>query len=410
MRVCVVGAGFAGLAAALELSGAGHEVVVLEARDRVGGRVWSDVLPNGAVIERGAEFVLEGYDVLRHFVTELGLSLADTGMSYYVREPRGGVATTLAEIDSAAGLISSAAASAGGGVTATQLLDSLPLSAGVREAVASRCSISAGWPAEDLAASALADTAAALMPLPSYRVAGGNQQLADRIAARLKNAIRFGSPVERVTRRDRDVVVRSQGSELVVDAAILAVPLPVLRDLRFEPALPDWKTSALEQIAAGHGAKLHVPLLGGIPTSAVLSVPDRFWSWTATDVSGVVPPVVNCLAGSWEAISSLGVDRGLDEWVAKLARLRPDLPIDASGGLLTTWHDDPYARMGWSAHAVGRQWDEGVLCRPVDRLFFAGEHTAGTFHGLMEGALRSGLRAADEVGAFGSAGPAAASH
>jgi monoamine oxidase len=117
MRVCVVGAGFAGLAAALELSGAGHEVVVLEARDRVGGRVWSDVLPNGAVIERGAEFVLEGYDVLRHFVTELGLSLADTGMSYYVREPRGGVATTLAEIDSAAGLISSAAASAGGGVT-----------------------------------------------------------------------------------------------------------------------------------------------------------------------------------------------------------------------------------------------------------------------------------------------------
>ncbi len=67
MRVVVVGAGFAGLACAEELLRAGHEVVVLEARDRVGGRVWSATLegPLGpAVVERGAEFVLDGYDVL----------------------------------------------------------------------------------------------------------------------------------------------------------------------------------------------------------------------------------------------------------------------------------------------------------------------------------------------------------
>jgi len=68
---------------------------VLEARGRVGGRVWSDELIPGdprTVIERGAEFVLDGYDVMRAVLAELGLGLADTVMSYYHREYRGGAA------------------------------------------------------------------------------------------------------------------------------------------------------------------------------------------------------------------------------------------------------------------------------------------------------------------------------
>ena len=68
MRVVVAGAGFAGLLAAYRVAQAGHEVVVLEARDRVGGRVWSQELVPGdprTVVERGAEFVLDGYGLMR---------------------------------------------------------------------------------------------------------------------------------------------------------------------------------------------------------------------------------------------------------------------------------------------------------------------------------------------------------
>ncbi len=403
MRVCVVGAGFAGLAAALELQRAGHDIVVLEARDRVGGRVWTDRLPNGVVVERGAEFVLDGYDVLRKYLAEFGLSLADTGMSYYVREPRGGQPTTVDEIASAAEIISSAAESTSADVTVTEVLRSLPLSEGVRAAVAARTSISAGWPAEALAATALADTAVGLVPLPSYRIAGGNQLLAERIADRVNDSIQLRSPALSVSWSDDSVVVRTDTDEVVCDAAILAVPLAVLLGLRFEPELPSWKVAALAEMECGNGAKLHVPLSADVPTSAVLSVPDRFWCWTATDESGVVGRAANCFSGSWPAISALGVDAGAGQWVGALAKLCPELPLESRGALLTTWHDDPYTRMGYSAHGVGRHPDEQLISRPVDRLHFAGEHTGGAFFGLMEGALRSGRHAAGEL-AGGPAG------
>ena len=89
-RIAVIGAGLAGLAAATELARAGQHPTVFEARDRVGGRVWSERLRAGGrdvVVERGAEFVLDGYTSLRAHLDELGLALVDTGMSYYVREP-----------------------------------------------------------------------------------------------------------------------------------------------------------------------------------------------------------------------------------------------------------------------------------------------------------------------------------
>jgi monoamine oxidase len=88
LKVIVVGAGLAGLAAADRLRQAGAEVEVFEARDRVGGRVWS--VPFGdATVERGAEFILPGNDEVRLLAERLGLGLVRKGMFYGARESRG---------------------------------------------------------------------------------------------------------------------------------------------------------------------------------------------------------------------------------------------------------------------------------------------------------------------------------
>ena len=66
---------------------------MLEARDRVGGRVWSRRLGNGAVVEMGAEYILPGNTAIRELAERLGLGLWDKGMRYGSREPRGGIGT-----------------------------------------------------------------------------------------------------------------------------------------------------------------------------------------------------------------------------------------------------------------------------------------------------------------------------
>src|SRR5512134_1954658 len=88
-RVVVVGAGFSGLSAARRLVDAGIEVSVLEARERVGGRVWSTTLTNGAVVELGAEWIMAGDTKVRDTADRFGLGLVETGASYGRREPWG---------------------------------------------------------------------------------------------------------------------------------------------------------------------------------------------------------------------------------------------------------------------------------------------------------------------------------
>src|SRR4051794_24122855 len=109
MRVVVVGAGFAGLAAAWQLQLAGVEVVVLEARDRVGGRVWSRELSSGAIVEMGAEFILPGDATIRSVAERLGLRLFVKGTTYGDREPRGGQPVTRAELLAGYAVVAAAA-------------------------------------------------------------------------------------------------------------------------------------------------------------------------------------------------------------------------------------------------------------------------------------------------------------
>jgi monoamine oxidase len=393
-HVVVVGAGFAGLAAADALAREGVDVTVLEARDRVGGRVWSRELGNGAVVELGAEFVLPGNDTMRAYVDRFGLGFWDKGMRYGEREPRGGIGVDAPGLRAALAEIAAAVAGPGlDGVSAAELLDRLSLDAGAREAVQARLEVSCAATADRVEAATLAGLAAHSGDV-SPSVARGNQRVALALAAELGDAVRLASPVERVDWRPTGALVQAGGRAVEADRIVLAVPASVIGRIAFDPPLPGALRAAYAAVEYGHAAKLFVPLAAPAPPSAVLSVPERYWTWTATG-DGEVQAVVHAFAGSAPALARLEIERGAGAWLASLARLRPDLALAPERAVLSTWDDDPWVRAAYSCAAPPPDaW------QPVGVFHACGEHTAGANRALMDGALESGLRAAGEVSAI----------
>jgi len=410
MRVVVVGAGFAGLMAAWRLAQRGCEVVVLEARDRVGGRVWSQELIPGdprTVIERGAEFVLDGYDVLRGVLAELSLVLAGTAMSYYQREPRGGGPVDAAEVAECAAWVAGAAAAAPAGTPLAAVTAGWAGQPAALAAYLARMETTAGISADRLAAAEAEDATAGFGWRPSWRVAGGNQQVAAGLARRLGPAVRLATPVRAVQQDPRGVHLATAGGTVTGDAAVITVPMAVLRQLPIVPPVPGRQRAAWARSGLAHNAKLHMPLSRGAAASAVQSVPGRFWTWTAADLTGQIQPVLHAFAGTERGLAELAVTGGPATWAARAAALRPELATDPAGAVLTTWNDDPWAGQSYSAETVtAAPGDPDILAAAHGRVHFAGEHTAGHWAGLMEGALRSGQRAARGV----LAGPPSPGH
>jgi monoamine oxidase len=390
VRVAVVGAGLAGLAAADALVREGAEVVVLEARERVGGRVWSRPFAGG-VAERGAEFVFESDEVLRATAERLALRLFKKGTLYGAREPRGGERASLPEVEAAAGSLR--ALSPQGSVAEALAASGLP--SGVREAIQARLEISSAHPASDLDAAVLAETGAGFGSFDTYGIEGGNSRLATVLATHL--AVRLGSPVEAVAWTEESVRLQGSGFEFDADRAVLAAPATALQRIRFDPPLPAAKGLALAGVRYGQAAKLHVPLRTPFEPSAVLAVPDRHWSYTQLGPDGLPAGFAAAFAGTEGALARLRVGEGPERWLEALAELRPELDLEPAGAMLTAWSDDPWTLGAYSAPSLSAPLQTDELQRPVGPLGFAGEHTAGEWHGLMEGALRSGLRAAADL-------------
>lgn len=398
----VIGAGLAGLGAAEALARDGVEVEVLEARDRVGGRVWS-VPFAGGVVERGAEFVLPHDETVIATADRLGLTLTRKGTLYGWREPRGAGRATIDQVADAMPRLSAALQSAGrANGTVAQALAGAGLDAHITEAIAARTEVSCAYGAEDLDASVLRAGASAFGRFDSFSFAGGNGRLAEGLAERLPHRVRLGAPVRRLSwSAEAGVRAATDVVELSADAAVVAVPASVLAAIEFDPPLPAGKHDANRDVRYGRAAKLFVALSAPAPPSQTLSVPDRFWCYTQLDRDAGPAPFLAAFAGSPAALERLEIDRGPHTWLHRLVALRPDLAVDQQQLMLSTWDDDPWVQGAYSARSVRSPMQTEELARPLGALAFAGEHTAGEWHGLMEGALRSGRRAAGDLMARG---------
>jgi monoamine oxidase len=394
----IVGAGLSGLTAATSLHREGWEVEVIEARDRVGGRTWSRPLPGGAVAEMGAEFILPGNTSVRALANDLGIGLWDKGVRYGRREPRGGLNADRASLDSAVATLDRAltALPADSPLSAAELLSTLEIDAGARDVVLARAEISAATSADLIPAGDLSGVAH-INDQPSPGVAGGNQMLSHAMAGLLGDRVTLGDPVVAISRRGVDSVEveAASGRSWRGSGCVVSVPVSVINRIEFSPVLPGEKIAAMAGVRYGHAAKLLVPLAEPALPSAVLNVPQRYWCWTETAAEDLPAPLVSCFAGSTFALDVLEVEKGPDQWLHSLRSLRPDLPLIPDQAILSTWDDDPWVEAAYSVSPSAAE--SAVLRAPVGPIAFAGEHTAGEFSGLMEGAVRSGQAAARQL-------------
>jgi monoamine oxidase len=400
--VVVIGAGLAGLHAGWRLQLAGRSVCVLEARARVGGRTWSETLENGSTIERGGEFIAHHQQTIHTVCDELGLEIVPHGISFERRRTADLPAPTPEEharvVERAHVRTAERLEREGEDFPLAESFEPPSSRSAIEETVIRRIETSLTVPITNVSARWYMGRGEGAYD-PARRVRGGNQLVSEALAERLGDRVITSMPAQSVQQTANRVTVRSSGGrEIQGAAAVVAVPLPLLRDLDFEPTLPPSIAKAMDRTLFGDTAKIHVPLAED-PRPDAIAVPAALWWCWASQVQapGVSAAVLAGFAGGAETMSALEVANGVGAWEAQILELVPELPRHGESRL-THWGADPWAKGSYSSRAVGFESDDDAAWQsPWHRVVFAGEHTAGELASSMNGALASGRRAAEAI-------------
>jgi monoamine oxidase len=435
VRVLVAGAGLAGLAAARDLVINGADVIIVEARNRVGGRTWT--IRNGFAAsqhaEAGGDMIDDSQTEIRQLAQELGLTFTHILRSGfgYVRSDGAGRTRIVSRAgargwDRLADQVKtltrpyllterrwdSPVATVLGRRSVAQWLDEIDADDDLRATAVGLRGFFLADP-DELSLLALVDQFAS-NDTPGagkmYRINGGNDRLATALAASLGERLRLNTEVVAVSHRGREVRVSVKNgravSQVTRDYMIFAVPTTLLRRLPISPALPVQQHDAIARLKYGRGTK------------TLLQFSRRFWRvagrprafgsplpfgalWDANEEQRGRPGILSLLAGgnASEATQSIIAKEGTSALVGSLEWLGAR-QADFITSHQTVWEADPWARGGYAVFDPAydpalRSW----LARPFGRLFFAGEHTSIRWQGYMNGAIESGRRAASEIDA-----------
>lgn len=237
---------------------------------------------------------------------------------------------------------------------------------------------------------------------PFKLVVGGMSRVPQAMAASLKGDVRLNTPVAGLTQSDSGVTVTTKGGEHIkARYAICSLPLTVLRTLKLEPGLPAMQAEAVSSIPYGQA------------TSVFLKVTEPFWEIDGLGSSlwsdGPIGRAYNWATPNgkyiWVFLNGI-VNHPIRRWsdddvmayvLRELAATRPSTVGRVEGIAVRNWSNDPYTQGTYAYRAPGQIAKYGNnTADPHGRIHFAGEHTA-IFQQGMEGAMESGERAAFEV-------------
>ncbi|MEK7470165.1 MAG: FAD-dependent oxidoreductase [Planctomycetota bacterium] len=430
-RICVIGAGFAGLSCAYELAAAGYDVTVVEAKERAGGRVLSRRdLVQGKNIEAGGELIGSNHVVWMSYAKKFGLEMLDVTEEEGLAPVRfeGKLLTAeeqealWAEFEEALPAIDEQArpvdaespwltpgAAELDARTTGEAIDALAAGAAAKRELRRQLAGDNGVAVEkqswlgNLAMIKGGGLEKYWTDSEVFRCSGGNQQLAQKLADAIGSGrVRFGVPAVRVESTEGGVVVKLEDlTRIEADWVVVAVAPSVWKKIAFEPALP----SALNP-QMGVNVK-YLAVLDAAFWRAAGQSPDALTdgaiseTWNATD--GQEKGEGACLAAysggpAAELCRAFGAAGRGEKYAKELGALWPEFEKHFKKYLFMDWPADVWTGAGYAFPAPGEVTTVSPRLRDgVGRVQFAGEHACPGFVGYMEGALQSGVAVAKRI-------------
>ena len=405
-EVAVLGAGLAGLCAARDLQEANVDVVLLEGRDRVGGRTWSKSFDAvGCIVDLGAEWVApQHHTALVKELTRYGLGLElseaaqDATLQTLSRSETSGFSSLLSRLDKIAQTLNVRDPAWHQSLTSfdlpvTEYLEDLDLEPEDEiSLLANSFALQGADPAQYSLINLLHEFASfgsvdEAFYAAECRIEGGAQALSISLAEVLGDRLRLNWRVDSVSQTDNGLLIQGHSAQLHAQQVIIALPVNVMSDLTLDLPLPQ---AALSLIARGHVGRAAKGW-----ASATMPNPVESTGWPKA-------VEVYCREGSRSravctfAVGTPSHEQALeDSWTA-VSQRHPEVTL--TGGFLShDWLSDPFAKGSWLSAAPGQSSGLQQLADAPPPCVFAGGDLSRGWYGWMEGAVTSGADAARRI-------------
>ena len=357
-RVIIIGAGIAGLSAGYELTQLGHQVTILEARARPGGRIHTLRQPfaDGLYAEAGAARIPDDHDLTLKYVTLFGLPLVPMYPSQLSAVTADGRGMKRGKIDDFTKQLGKSFGSELGGP-----------------------------------------------PSRWSKIKGGNDLLPRAFAERLANKIQYNSPVVRVEQDEtsaRAVFMQNGKAEtLAADRILCTVPFSVLRNVKFPANFPEKKIKAINDLKYDNVARVYLQTKkrsweeAGLNGFGLTKERVEVWqpTWNQPGQRGIV--MTYARPGEAEKMAAMKESERISSIITQLDTFLPGVRENFETGTSKCWSEDEWSRGAWAFAGIGNLL---LFAQPEGRIHFAGEHLS-LLPSWMQGALSSSAQAIKQI-------------
>jgi monoamine oxidase len=446
-RIAIIGGGIAGLHAAYVLKNAGFPATVYEAANRVGGRMFTarNLMGQGLTTELGGEFIDSIHTDMLNLAKTFGLGLIDTklpntsplksqayffnGKHYSEQEVIDAftpyVTKIKADQQGMSALITADSHSEFDkmldNMSMAQYFDRIGLNGWLRDLLDVAYVTEFGQPIQQQTAlnflwmisPKITDGSFEIFGYSDerYKIKGGNDQIINKLAAELKNQIETSHELTTISQNNDgsqslSFKMATGNKTVTADFVLLTLPFTLLRNVAVSPAWPEWKRKAIFDIGYGNNSKL------------MIGFKNRYWNklgyagyyftesmlqsgWDNSELQTPTEGGLTIYSGGEQALNvGSGTIAGqVSQHLPLLERMYPGANANLNGKMERfIWPTYKWTKCSYTCFKPGQYTTiAGNEIKPVNNIFFAGEHCSYDYQGYMNGGAETGRRAAESI-------------